>query len=95
MNTKEAIEFCKNQQNYNYNGHDEKIQRALRIFNYGLEEVISLLQQGEAYEAMWGELEKKFKILHKDYETGEEYYTGVINESDIKELKQKYFPKDK
>jgi len=64
MNTKEAIEFCKNQQNYNYNGQNEEIQRCLRIFNYGLEEVISLLQQGEKYQQIVERVENE--VVYND-----------------------------
>ena len=60
MEVKEAIEFCKNQINYNYNGQNEEIQRALRIFNYGLEQVISLLQQGEKDRRTLNKLDKKY-----------------------------------
>jgi len=60
MNTEEAIEFCKNQQNYNYNGQNEEIQRALRIFNCGLDEVITLLMRGSAFEKMFREVENMY-----------------------------------
>ena len=45
------------------------------------------------FKKMWDEVEMRFKTLHTDFETGEEYYAGVIHASDIKEIKQKYFPK--
>ena len=56
--------------------------------------VITLLQQGEKYKKMWNEIEARFNTLHTDYETGEQYYSGGINASDIKDIKQKYFPKE-
>ena len=94
MNTKEAIEFMKSFieviTSIDIRNGDKK---SIEIYNDKINRIIDLLKRGEKYEAMWKELKYKFEILHKDIETGEEYYTGVINKIDIKELEQKYFPK--
>ena len=57
--------------------------------------IIKLLEEGEKYRQMWEELKEIFIILHKDYETGEKYYAGTIMKCDIREIEQKYFPKEK
>jgi len=97
MNTKGAIKFML----YHISdfkertSDDELVDRdKCNEFLKKANSVISLLQQGEKYRQIVEEIKREFKTLHKDDETGEEYYTGVINKSDIKEIEQKYFPKE-
>jgi len=88
MKAKEAIEFCKNESSYNYNGQNKELQNRLRLFNFGLEQVVTLLQRGEKFEKMWEEVEN-LSIVNIYTWVTKEYYTKAI-----KVIKQKYFPKE-
>jgi len=63
-----------------------------------IDEVISLLQQGEKYEAIVDELDREYGREHHFYAIrNERFCTGneiiVYLSQTIKELEQKYFPK--
>ena len=89
--TEKAIEFCGSVM---YQEDVCDCEEDDLLYNEEMRKVIALLQQGEKYEKMFNEVEMKFKTLHTDYETGEEYYSGVINATHIKEIKQRYFPEE-
>lgn len=74
MKTKEAIVFVKK---HNKKEHFYPWERR------GFKDVIYLLQRGEKFEAMWGELLPKIGVFSE----------GHVLEF-IEELKQKYFPKE-
>ncbi len=64
-----------------------------------LQSIIELLKRGEKHEKMWGELEKEYGREHHFYAifnergcTGNEVIV-LLNET-MKELQQKYFPKE-
>ena len=84
MDTKEAIDFTKRIK-HSGNGYGNSY---ISDFNK-LEDVITLLQRGEKYRQMWGELEKE-KCLLIDFDD-EGYFKGQRKLDDIK---QKYFPKE-
>ena len=91
--TEKAIQSVEDTYNIHENHRSSSDEETERIFRQR-DDVIFLLQQGEKYEKMFNEVEMKFKTLHTDYETGEEYYSGVINATHIKEIKQRYFPEE-
>ena len=72
MNTKEAIKFVE----YIFTLADIKYDSKKK------DEVISLLQYGEKYKAMWEEVVRYFSYM--------EWKDGII-----RKIKQKYFPKPK
>ena len=94
MKTKEAISICNN------NKH-ETLWRAKvpKIQNANMDGVIDLLKRGEKYEKIVGELERGYGKEHHFYAiTNERFCKGneviVYLSETIRELKQKYFPKE-
>jgi len=91
MEVKEAIEFLKL---YKYNHIDEPCQE-----EEGINEIISLLQQGEKYRQIVEDIKKEFTYHWEDdirpYKTGK---FRKFNYKDIKykieKIEQKYFPKE-
>jgi len=84
MEVKEAIEFM---ELYKYNHINEPCQE-----EEGINEVISLLQQGEKYRQMWEELDDSLEPEgNPDYPDDIGDYNAVMF---MKHIKQKYFPKE-
>jgi len=83
LDTKKAIKFCVDLQrqawNMYFESYDDKKQQYL-------EGVIKLLQRGEKFEKMWGEIKKEFWALP--------FSVAVCTTQSIKRLEQKYFPKE-
>jgi len=77
MNTKEAIEFLEIGQE-NYIGYDYWAR---------VDDVISLLQQGEKYRKMWEELKDRNHCISRPD-------GAYLDDEDFEELEQKYFPKE-
>ena len=102
MEVKEAIEWIKNEINYNYNGQNEELRNRLYLFNCGMEDIISLLQQGEKYRQMWEEATDN--LPDKVYKACEYYIKrhGLFDYPKtfelcvlfLKSIEQKYFPKE-
>jgi len=72
-NTKGAIEFCEDLKEVDFT----YCKKSYDLNKY-INNIIELLQRGEKFEAMWGDVEHLFS----DYA-----------ESNLKHIKQKYFPK--
>lgn len=88
MNTKKAIRWLEGFIYYADNSFDMPI---LTKDGDKAREIISLLQRGEKYEAMFRELE--YKILNTDF--GDGYYKNKINLERINNsIKQKYYQKE-
>ncbi len=90
MKTREAIEFCEI--------HRWKNPRSALTLE-GFKNVEILLERGEKFEAMWGELEEEYGNIHHFYSiTNERFCTGneVISylSETMKHIRQKYFPKE-
>jgi len=85
MDYKEAIEFIKNEINYNYNGQNEELQNRLYLFNCRMEDIISLLQRGEKYQQILIKIGEIADDVH--YHNDAEYNCEKISEL-IKEAKQ-------
>jgi len=80
MDVKEAIEFLKSIR-WNYDVNMKKLDK--------INEVITLLQQGEAYRQMWEDI--------KEYVFNDEERSLLIHTGDtkkiMKNMEKKYFPK--
>ena len=91
MNTQEAIEFI----NMVVDGI-EKIAfcpttKIMEPIKKDAKKVVSLLQQGEKYRQMWGELYFKYgEVFLNDYRSPE-----ILLEERMEDIEQKYFPKPK
>ncbi len=100
MNTKEAIEFCKSEQYYDYRGTNKEITQKLGNFNRNLDEVVDLLKRGEKFEKMWGKYKKKSPpIMIDNVKNCSKNINDFIKQAKImrikamQDLEQKYFPK--
>ncbi len=92
MNTKEAIEFLKNTIYWNF-GDEAPIGKVKYL--HCVNDIIKLLQRGEKYEAMWGELSKRYGNYFYTFDVriaNDIEYKYVDEIMDI--IKQKYFPKE-
>jgi len=65
MNTKEAIEFCKGEINYNYNGQNNELRNRLYLFKCAMKEVIALLKCGEKFEQIMTVKDNRCIIQYK------------------------------
>ena len=91
MEVNEAIEWIKNEINYNYNGQNEELRNRLYLFNCGMEDIISLLQQGEAYKQIAEELCDL--IISKAMNDNADNDILELEQRRY-ELDKKYFPKE-
>ena len=85
MNTKEAIEVLNNHRKYT----------KYTLIDGELDGIIELLKRGEKYEAMWGELSKRYGNYFYTFDVriaNDIEYKYVDEIMDI--IKQKYFPKE-
>ena len=91
MEVKEAIELIKKEK-YPINTWDEDSPKyhSIRNYNKKLDEVISLLQQGEAYRQMWEELKDRYE----SYSINESYRQYLSVGTVMTDLEQKYFLKE-
>ena len=84
MGTKEAIEFLKKIKNLELYSDMGYIFEA--------DEIIGLLQRGEKFEKMWGEVETLF-TSRSDRQGGEWLGNNILR--NMEDIMQKYFPKEK
>ena len=84
MNTKEAIEFIKFHRILHYDVTQED----------GIDKVISLLQQGEKYEAIWKKFKKKYGNYWGAFDVREPNSNITYIADLIDDFEQKYFPKE-
>ena len=89
MEVKEAIDFLERLQN----PHLEWLKK----HNDNIDEIISLLQQGEKYRQMWEEFKKEYSIDWNLIELGYldiQYADQKDLEITMNKFEQKYFPKE-
>ena len=92
MEVKEAIEFINWAKDSFYVSTANK-EATLRFFEEG-DKVISLIERGKKFEAMWEELYAEYGMcpIRKNDEEG--YMSNILYKI-LEELQQKYFPKIK
>ena len=91
MDIKKAIEFLEDENIYRHFNDMYITQKEFDEYNKSKQQVIFLFQHGEKYEAMWREITSY--IMH--YNFGNQYVTFREEiRPTIKEIKQKYFPKE-
>ena len=102
MNTKEAIEFIRNQK-YSINEFKNRYYLSAEIYrkdcNRTFDKIIELLQRGEKFEAMWEEFSSLYGFNTTDINENKMGIFGskVVEYRTIHTLmgylEQKYFPK--
>jgi len=88
MKTQEVIEFVKSEFDYmDYVAFKKEAPFEAGIFQQKKDEVISLLQRGEKYEAM-------FKIFVQFIFNWRYPISHKVMRDKVRELRQRYFPKE-